>query len=409
MVIIGNKRLMYFFKWRQFAYAKANNKLCRITSLISDELHSRIVANKEGVIMKKTLLTTLSTFALMALLGACVPSSTESTAAKEGDSSAASTESTAAQMGESSKTVDQNLPKIGVIQLVDHTSLNIIYDAFSKELVELGYKDGENVIINFKNAQGDMANLPTIVQSFEADKQDVVVAITTPVAQAAMSLTASTPVIFSAVTNPVEAGVVSDLNTIDKGMTGTTDAVNVDKIMALAMTISKDAKTVGYIYNPGEDNSVSNLAALKEYAGSHGLTIEEASISSSVDLQSAASSLAEKVDIFFVANDNTVAESMPVLVKVANDAKKPLYVGADSMVMDGGFATVGIDYTDLGKETARMVDQVLKGKKVEEMPVKVFKDDLYTYINTDTAKTIGVEIPESILSDEKFVEIKNKK
>ena len=359
--------------------------------------------------MKKTLLTTLSTFALMALLGACVPSSTESTAAKEGDSSAASVESTAAQTGESSKTVDQNLPKIGVIQLVDHTSLNIIYDAFSKELVELGYKDGENVIINFKNAQGDMANLPTIVQSFEADKQDVVVAITTPVAQAAMSLTASTPVIFSAVTNPVEAGVVSDLNTIDKGMTGTTDAVNVDKIMDLAMSISKDAKTVGYIYNPGEDNSVSNLAALKEYASSHGLTIEEASISSSVDLQSAASSLAEKVDIFFVANDNTVAESMPVLVKVANDAKKPLYVGADSMVMDGGFATVGIDYTDLGKETARMVDQVLKGKKVEEMPVKVFKDDLYTYINTDTAKAIGVEIPESILSDEKFVEIKNKK
>lgn len=359
--------------------------------------------------MKKTLLTTLSTFALMALLSACVPSSTESTAAKEGDSSAASVESTTAQTGESSKTVDENLPKIGVIQLVDHTSLNIIYDAFSKELVELGYKDGENVIINFKNAQGDMANLPTIVQSFEADKQDVVVAITTPVAQAAMSLTASTPVIFSAVTNPVEAGVVSDLNTIDKGMTGTTDAVNVDKIMDLAMTISKDAKTVGYIYNPGEDNSVSNLAALKEYASSHGLTIEEASISSSVDLQSAASSLAEKVDIFFVANDNTVAESMPVLVKVANDAKKPLYVGADSMVMDGGFATVGIDYTDLGKETARMVDQVLKGKKVEEMPVKVFKDDLYTYINTDTAKTIGVEIPESILSDEKFVEIKNKK
>lgn len=359
--------------------------------------------------MKKTLLTTLSTFALMALLSACVPSSTESTAAKEADSSASSVENSVEQSSESSKSADANLPKIGVIQLVDHTSLNIIYDAFSKELVELGYKDGENVIVNYKNAQGDMANLPTIVQSFEADKQDVVVAITTPVAQAAMSLTATTPVIFSAVTNPVEAGVVADLNTIDKGMTGTTDAVNVDKIMDLAMTISKDAKTVGYIYNPGEDNSVSNLAALKEYASAHGLTVEEASISGSVDLQSAASSLVDKVDIFFVANDNTVAESMPVLVKVANDAKKPLYVGADSMVMDGGFATVGIDYTDLGKETARMVDQVLKGKKVEEMPVKVFKDDLYTYINTDTAKAIGVEIPESILSDEKFVEIKNKK
>ena len=113
-------------------------------------------------------------------LTACVPSAEDTKAGKDNKT-----------VQEASK---DNLPKIGIIQLVDHTSLNIIYDAFSEELAALGYKDGENVIINFKNAQGDMANLPTIVQSFEANRQDVVVAITTPVAQAAMALTESTPV-----------------------------------------------------------------------------------------------------------------------------------------------------------------------------------------------------------------------
>lgn len=303
----------------------------------------------------------------------------------------------------------KDLPKIGVIQLMEHTSLNIIYNAFSEELKALGYVDGENCVISFKNAQGDMANIPTIVQGFKGDKQDVVVAITTPVAQQALDLTKETPVIFSAVTDPVAAGVVSDYDKPDKGMTGTTDAVNVDKIMELALEITKDVKTVGYIYNPGEENSVSNLASLKKFCEGKNIGIEEASISSSADLQTAAEALMKKVDMIFVANDNTVAEAMPILVQAAIKGKTPLYVGADSMVMDGGFATVGIDYTDLGKETARMVDQVLKGKSVEEMPVKVFKDDLFIYVNTDTAAALGIEVPEEIRSNEKYVEIKNKK
>lgn len=301
---------------------------------------------------------------------------------------------------------DKEMKKIGVIQLMEHTSLNIIYDAFSNELKELGYIDGENCIIDFQNAQGDISNITSIVQIFEGNKQDVVVGITTPVAQGMMSLTKDTPVIFSAVTDPISAGVVSDFDKTDKGMTGTSDAIQVDKIMDLALEITPDVKTIGYIYNPGEDNSVSNLKSLKKYVEDKGIKIEESSISTSADLQTAASALLQKVDMIFVANDNTVAEAMPILVQEANKAKIPVYVGADSMVMDGGFATVGIDYTDLGKETAKMVDEVLKGKKIEDMPVKVFKDDLFIYINTDTANAIGIDIPENIKSNEKLVEIK---
>ena len=267
--------------------------------------------------------------------------------------------------------------------------------------------DGENVKITFQNAQGDMSNITSIVQGFEGDKQDVVVGIATPVAQGAMSLTKTTPVVFSAVTDPIGAGILTDMNAPDKGMTGTSDAVQIDKIMDLALQITPDVKKVGFIYNPGEDNSVTNLGLLENYVKEKNLELETVSISTSADLQTAAASLFEKVDMIFVSNDNTVAEAMPILTSEAIKAKKPIYVGADSMVMDGGLATVGIDYTDLGKETAKMVDEILKGKSVNEIPVKVFKDDLFIYVNTDTAAALGIEIPENIKTDKKFVEIKS--
>ena len=316
---------------------------------------------------------------------------------------------------ESSKTesvtadTNKDMKKIGVIQLVEHKSLDIIYNSFKDELKNLGYVDGENVKITFQNAQGDMSNITSIVQGFEGDKQDVVVGIATPVAQGAMSLTKTTPVVFSAVTDPIGAGVLTDMNAPDKGMTGTSDAVQIDKIMDLALEITPNVKRIGFIYNPGEDNSVTNLGLLEKYVKEKNLELETVSISTSADLQTAAASLFEKVDMIFVSNDNTVAEAMPILTSEAIKAKKPVYVGADSMVMDGGLATVGIDYTDLGKETAKMVDEILKGKPVNEIPVKVFKDDLFMYVNTDTAKALGIEIPDSIKNDKKFVEIKSNK
>ena len=338
------------------------------------------------------------------LMAGCTPKATTQSSA---ESTAAESLATESGKDESkAENTDKDLKKIGVIQLVEHKSLDIIYNSFKDELKNLGYIDGENVKITFQNAQGDMSNITSIVQGFEGDKQDVVVGIATPVAQGAMSLTKTTPVVFSAVTDPIGAGVLTDMNAPDKGMTGTSDAVQIDKIMDLALEITPNVKKVGFIYNPGEDNSVTNLGLLEKYVKEKNLELETVSISTSADLQTAAASLFEKVDMIFVSNDNTVAEAMPILTSEAIKAKKPVYVGADSMVMDGGLATVGIDYTDLGKETAKMVDEILKGKSVNEIPVKVFKDDLFIYVNTDTAAALGIEIPESIKTDKKFVEIK---
>ncbi len=301
---------------------------------------------------------------------------------------------------------ESSVAKIGVIQLVEHTSLNEIYDSFSKELVALGYEDGKNVVVDFKNCQGELSNLPSIVQNFEADKKDVVVAITTPVAQGAMALAKNTPVVFSAVTDPVAAKIVTDLSVTDKNITGTSDAVSVEQIIELAMTLVPSAKKVGFIYNPSEANSVSNYEKLLVVAKDKQLEVEAVSIASSTELQTAASVLCTKVDMIFVSNDNTVAEGMPILAKVANEAKIPVFTGADSMVKDGGLATVGIDYSELGKKTAQMVVEILKGKKVSELPVVVFKDNLFITINETTAAAIGLAIPEEVLKNPKCILVK---
>jgi ABC transporter, periplasmic substrate-binding protein len=355
--------------------------------------------------MKKTLKLLFGAGILMTALAACVPAKTADETNTQSESKTEALDTKSADEGAEKK---DGVPTVGVVQLMDHTSLNIIYKAFSQQMEALGYKDGENINIDFKNAQGEMSNIATIMQSFKASKPDVLVPITTPVAQGAMELTETMPVVFTAVTDPVGAGLVSDFDVTDRGMTGTSDIIQVDKILDLATKITPDIKTIGYIYNAGEDNSVSNLEKLEKYAKEHNLSVETVAITSSSELQSAASTTVEKVDAIFVANDNTVAEAMPILMSVANEAKVPVYVGADSMVMDGGFATVGIDYNDLGKETANMVDQILKGKKTSEIPVKIFKDDLNIYVNTDTAAALGIEIPDEIKNDAKFVEIKNK-
>lgn len=298
-----------------------------------------------------------------------------------------------------------SVKKIGVIQLTEHTSLNMIYDSFVEELNNLGYGD-DKAVIDFKNAQNEMSNIPTIVQYFDANKQDVVVTITTPVAQGAMSLTKNTPIVFAAVTDPIAANVVKDLEKPEGNITGTSDMVQIDEIIDLALTIKPEIKTIGFIYNPSETNSVSNFEKLKEVCAERNIKIETASISTSIDLQTATSALLPKVDAIFVPNDNTVAEAMPTLAKLAKEAKIPVFTGADSMVMDGGFATIGIDYVALGKKTAQMVVQVLEGTPINEIPVYVFSDDLFITVNENTMNELGITLPEEILNNPKLVLVK---
>lgn len=297
-------------------------------------------------------------------------------------------------------------PVVSVAQIVEHKSLNTIRDSFTAEMEELGYKDGENIKLDYKDAGGQQNTLNSIMSTFAGNKSDVIVAIATPTAMAAAKYSKDIPVVFSAVSDPVGAGLMKDLNKPDNNITGTSDEIQVDQILDLALKVNPKLKKLGFIYNSSEANSVSNLEKAKAFCKEHNIELIEGSGANITDIQSAVSVLTEKCDAIFAPNDNTVASSMSVLVETANKKKVPVYTGADSMVSDGGFASVGIDYTDLGKETARMVDKILKGEKVADIPVKVFKENLNIYVNEKTMKELGVTLPKEIQDSKNLVIMK---
>jgi len=179
---------------------------------------------------------------------------------------------------------------------------------------------------------------------------DVIVPIATGAAQSAAAATKDIPIVFAAVSYPVEAGLVKELNKTEGNITGVSDAIGINEIFDLAMTLTPKVKTFGFVYNSGEVNSVAAIEKAKEYCDAKGLNYVDATITSSGDLLQAAQSLVSKVDAIFTPTDNTVASAMPVLAAEAIKAKIPVYVGADSMVADGGFATVGVDYKVLGNK-----------------------------------------------------------
>ena len=291
---------------------------------------------------------------------------------------------------------DDGKLKVGIIQLMEHPSLDTIRTSIIEGLEEEGYVDGENIVIDYQNGQNDMSTMKNIAQKFVGDEVDVIVAIATPAAQAALSETTDIPIVFAAITDPVDAELVDTLEAPGGNVTGTSDEVSAEQIMGLAKEITPGFKTIGALYNIGEDNSVSVVAGLKDFAAKNGYKVVESTVTNTSEVQQAAQYLADKVDVVFSPIDNTIASSMAVVTDIFNQADIPYYVSADSMVKDGGLATYGIDYTVLGKKKKKMIADILGGADPATMAVKKMSD-MSVYVNTDTAKEIGVEIPKAVL------------
>lgn len=284
--------------------------------------------------------------------------------------------------------------KVGIALPMDHPSLNTIKDAIVDELEAQGI---DNMEVSVKNAQGDPSNISTIMSQFVGDGVDVIVPIATPTAQAAAAATQDIPIVFAAVSYPVEAGLVTAFDETDKNITGVTNAIAIDETFELAKTLTPDVNTFGFVYNTGEVNAVSSIDRAKEYCDANGLEYKEAIITNTGELQQAAQSLVGNVDALFSPNDNMVASAMPVLAAEGIKAKLPVYVGADSMVADGGFACVGIDYTILGKQVAQMVIRtIINGETISDNPVEVVSE-YAKIINKTTADEIGIEVPQDLL------------
>ena len=301
---------------------------------------------------------------------------------------------------------ENELITIGLAQIVEHPSLNTIREAIIDELAVLGYVEGENITIDYKNAQNEPNNLTSIMQTYVGNEVDMIVAIATPTAMAAAPYAEDVPVIFSAVSDPVQAGLMDDLDHPNHNMTGTSDEIQVDQILDLANQIISDLNTLGFIYNASEANSVSNLAKTRAYCEENDIELIEMSVANVGEIMTVASALAQQCDAIFAPNDNTIASGIDALNKVSIDLSCPIFVGADSMVSDGGFASVGINYEELGRETARMIAAVLEGTDIADIPVKVFDENLFTYINETTADALSIEIPEEIFNSETTVLMK---
>ena len=322
-----------------------------------------------------------------------------STAAQESEAASQNTEAASqnggadAQDGVKVEVADGETIQVGIIQHMDHPSLNQIYETIAEELQPL--VDEGKIEILYQNANGDTTILPTIMQELITEGADILVPIATPTAQVAASTTQDIPIVFSAVSNPVEAGLVTSLDQTDGNITGVSNSIPVDQILDLALELTPDIQTIGMVYNTSEINSVTGIESAKAYCDAHNLAYEEATVTGTADVQQAAASLAGSVDAYFTPNDNTVASAMAVYLQVANEAGVPIYVGADSMVIDGGLATVGIDYTVLGRQTAQMVERLVNGETIAENPVEQIAE-YARMINVATANQLGITVTDEM-------------
>ena len=298
-------------------------------------------------------------------------------------------------------TPDEKPKQIALIQLGTHTSLNEIKDA----VVERIFQEGKRYQITHRNAEFSMDTAAQIVASFKG-RADVAIAIATPIAQACYNgFDDDTPIVFAAVSDPIGAGLLANLEHPEGNITGTSDAIQVESILDKARLVDPELDELGFIYNPAEANSVSNKAKVEAYCTAHAIAVRSSAISASGEMSEIASSLIGRVDAVFVSDDNTVAAGMSALGSICREAGKPCYVGADSMVKDGGMLCLGINYTVLGTKTAEMALDILAGKKISDIPVKVFDDDLRLYLNTAFVEEAGISLPPEILDDPLLVRI----
>ena len=282
--------------------------------------------------------------------------------------------------------------RIGISQFITHQSLDATREGFVDELAKQGYAEGKNIEIDLQNAQGEQRNLKTISQQL-AESSDVVLAIATPSAQSLANTTQTTPVIFSAVTDPVSAKLVESREHPGGNVTGTSDQSS-DAISTQINLIKKvlpKAKTIGILYTQSEPNSVVQKDEAKRLLEEKGFTVVEKTILDSNNVKAAAESLMAEVDMIFVPTDNIISSTMETVKQVSIKHKVPVFGGSTEMIAVGGLYNYGTNYEELGRQTARMLIRILKGEKPENIAVEL-PEKLELHTNQEMADALGIDI-----------------
>ena len=287
--------------------------------------------------------------------------------------------------------------KVAVSQIVEHPALDATRQGLVDGLKTKGYEQGKNLDFVYQTAQGNPAIAVQIAKQFVGEKPDVLVGIATPTAQALAASTRTIPIVFTAVTDPLGAKLVKNLEHPGANVTGLSDLTPVAQHVDLMQELVPGLKAIGVVYNPGEANGVTLVELLKKAAKAKNIAVVEASALKSADVQSAARIIASKVQVIYAPTDNTVASAIDALIGVANQAKIPVVGGSTSFVENGAVASLGFDYYQVGVQTADYVDAVLKGEKPADMAVKFAKgSDLF--LNLKVAEKLGISISDEMLT-----------
>ncbi len=285
----------------------------------------------------------------------------------------------------------QSVKHVGVLQVVQHPSLDKAYEGFKKGLKEEGYVEGKNLKIDYQNAQNSQDNLKSMSEKLVNEKSDLILGIATPAAQSVANATQDIPTVVTAVTDLKAAKLVNSDAKPGRNVTGTTDMVSIDKQIKLLLSIVPKAKTIGVMYNAGEANSKIQADLAIKALKKAGVKVLVKTANTTNDVQQVTETLAGKVQGIYVPTDNTFASASSIIGKVVKEKKIPLVAGSTDQVKTGGLASIGIDYEALGEQTGKMAAKILAGKaKPASMPVEK-ANELKLVVNHKMAKALGID------------------
>lgn len=292
----------------------------------------------------------------------------------------------------SSTSADEDAVRVGIIQYAEHDALSAAREGFLEALEEAGYVEGDNLIVDYQNAQGDQANLQTMVDQL-AGENDVNFAIATPAAQALLGADSETPSVFTAVTDPVAAGLVDSLEKPGGNMTGSSDATDVVSQLEMLLEVVPDAETIGIFYNSSEVNSEVQATAAQAFLEAQGLQVVVRTVTSTNDVQQAITSLAGQVDAIYLPLDNTVASTASTIGDVLLKEKVPA-IGSDEAVLEAALFTYGVDFHAIGVQAGELAVRIIEGADPADLAVAT-PDTAAIAVNEEMAAALGID-PEII-------------
>ncbi len=286
--------------------------------------------------------------------------------------------------------------KIGITQIIEHSALDDVAVGFQAALKDGGYGE-DKVVIDYQNAQGDFGTAQTIASSFVQDKKDIVLAISTPSAQAMYNASKEIPIVISAVTDANAAGLTGD------NITGTSDMSPIDQQVSLIKELLPSAKTIGVVYNTSEENSLVLVDKLKEVSNKYGYAVTEKGITNINEIGQALDVILKEVDVLYTPTDNLVTAATPLVMAKAKENQIPVIACIDDQVRQGALATETINYKDLGYQSGKIAIRILKGENAKDIPIEM-SEKTVLMINKNTANDLGIEIPADLAKRATIVE-----